>query len=390
VPHSPSKRPCLSGPSRTGRLVAFALLLASWGGPGAAAALADDAAEEGGGGRLFPPRLTTGPVTYLPKIYYSSLTSVALGGQIVYAFDNLALTLPVPDSDLRVTGRVTFKGQIKAEAEANIRWSEGRWFTKARLAYTDLPVRYYGIGPDTPQANEEVYRPRDLLAYLEVTRSVWDGLRLGLRVEGEHLEILERRTGGILDTSDQVETTGRRAVGAGMVAEWDTRDRRFSPTSGRYWQAFSLVFESYTGSLIDFNNYAVDLRNYFPTGTDQVLATQLVLFATEGDAPFWRAAELGGHAHSRGYRTGRYLDKVLLAGQAEYRRRVAGRVGVAAFAGLANVGSSLGRMTLSTVRPTVGAGLELRSASREGVTARADVAVGEQLVRVYLFLDEAF
>ena len=49
------------------------------------------------------------------------------------------------------------------------------------------------------------------------------------------------------------------------------------------------------------------------------------------------AERFGGREHTRGYRQGRYRDRILLAAQVEYRVDVIGRFGLAAFAGLGDV-----------------------------------------------------
>ena len=133
-----------------------------------------------------------------------------------------------------------------------------------------------------------------------------------------------------------------------------------------------------------------DLRRYFDLGKHKTLALQCFVYNTEGDPPFWRYAALGGRAHSRGYRRARYLDKTLVATQAEYRFPVWRRLGAVVFAGVANVAPRLRVVRVRYSRPTVGAGVRYRVGGAAGLKARVDFAVGDDSFRVYASLDEAF
>jgi len=176
------------------------------------------------------------------------------------------------------------------------------------------------------------------------------------------------------------------------VVDVDTRDRRHSPTSGFYYQGLALVFDETLGSDYDFNNYNIDLRNYFRISGRNVVATQVFLYAARGTAPIWRLAELGGREHTRGYRLGRFRDRVLLAAQAEYRTDLVGRFGLVVFGGVGDVAPTYTSFELEHLHPTVGAGLRIRVAKTEDnpLKARFDAAAGDETVRFYFGFDEAF
>ena len=110
----------------------------------------------------------------------------------------------------------------------------------------------------------------------------------------------------------------------------------------------------------------------------------------DGDVPFFRLAQLGGHTHSRGYKKARYRDQVLAAFQGEYRCPIYRRLGFTTFAGAAVVAPQLAEIKAKHLRPTVGMGLQFRTESLNGIVARADIAFGQEDVRFDLSLDEAF
>lgn len=338
------------------------------------------------GFRLMPPQYRSGGLVTFPKVGYSSETSFTGGGILRYALPWSGLKRSV--LSLRLKG--TLEGHSEVEFIADMRFGDGRRGIKTKLSRVNLPLYFYGIGPRSSASDEETYKPEDVLAYIEIFQRVVPNLRVGLRTEYEAFELEKLEEGGLLDTQPIRGTEERSIHGGGLVVDWDTRDRGASPTSGSYYQAFALFFGKPLGGEYEFNNYNVDLRNYFSLGGEHVLATQLFAYAVRGAPPFWRLAALGGRHHSRGYRKGRFLDRVLLSAQLEYRFPVWRRVGMVAFGGLADVASAFDRLQFVTVRPTVGGGLRYALGAEDGLKARFDAAFGGDTPRFYLSLDEAF
>jgi hypothetical protein len=324
----------------------------------------------------------------IPRGGYSSETGLALGGQVVLPirFPGASNT----DSETRLYLLRTLKGQTEGEFSTSVFPGEGTYELRGKLRYTDLYERYYGIGGDTPEENEELYRPRTFLAYVEALRQVVPRLRAGLRLEFEHLTLIRYEEGGLLDQEAILATSDESVLGGGVVVEVDTRNQRYSPSRGLYYQGFAMIFDDALGGEQDFNTYNLDLRNYFPIGGGHVLATQAFLYSARGDAPVWRYAALGGRAHTRAYQRARYLDRVLLSIQAEYRSPIYKRAGFVVFAGWAEVQPHLGDMRLDSLKPTLGLGLRYLTSVSTGFKTGIDAAFGEQSYRIKLTIDEAF
>jgi outer membrane protein assembly factor BamA len=293
-------------------------------------------------------------------------------------------------SDLQVQGMYTTKGQKRGEIVARLYFPGGRYYVKSKVEYDDFALRFWGLGPNSQPEAEEVYRPRSIRAYLELFRRIAPHFKAGVRYEYQRFRIVDAERGSRLAGGSVPGTGGQRVMGAGFLLDFDTRDRPFSPTRGCYYQFFSIWFDGELGSDYDFDVYHFDLRNYFPLGRDHVLATQVFVYSAMGGAPFWRYAALGGRAHTRGYRKGRYLDHSLLAFQAEYRFPIRGRFGLATFAGLGNVAADLDKFQLEHLRPTIGAGLRYQPRRDDPLKLRLDMAAGEESVRLYLSIDEAY
>lgn len=340
--------------------------------------------------KRFPPRLVVGRLIYLPKLYYSSNSGFGIGGQLIAPFRCTGSASTTPLSDYRVKGRITHKGQGKVETTANLFLGEDNYYAKVRLSYTDLAFDYYGVGANTPRSNAEEFRPRNYFAYVELFRRVFPALRVGIRTEANVIESISFEPEGLIDSDQLADQTASSVFGFGGVIDLNTTDAAYSPTDGIHWQAFGLWFDKDAGSEFDFNQYVIDLRNYIGLKNHHVLATQFFLFGTDGNVPFFRLAQLGGHTHSRGYKHARYRDKVLAAFQAEYRCPLYRRLGFTTFAGAAVVAPKLAEFEAKYLRPTIGAGLQFRTESMNGIVARADIAFGQEDVRFDLSLDESF
>jgi hypothetical protein len=333
------------------------------------------------------PKLEALGFVCLPKVSYGQYQGFGFGGQILrpLSWGNHASA-----SEVDVEGEATTKGQGEASFTLNLGWGEERYYAKTRVAFTNIAHRFYGIGPDTPDNAEEVFERQSLLYYLELMRRVTSHLRVGVRGEFEDSRMLETEADGLFQTTAIPGVEGSHVSGYGVLADWDSRDDRYWPTRGGYYQTFAVRFNDDLGSDYEFDVFYVDLRQFIPTHRNHVLALQAVLYDTDGAPPFWRLAELGGRPHSRGYRRGRYRDNVLLAFQAEHRFAVWRRFGIVGFAGLADVAPRLSAVSIGHMRPTFGGGLRFRvGGSHHHINARFDVAYGNEF-RLYFKLGESF
>jgi len=329
----------------------------------------------------------SGKYVVLPKISYSSEAGLGFGVELGRAFQWGGLY--AADSDIRITGRLTVEGDGEASVTLNLGWLDKKYTFKTKLEYNDIPRSFYGIGPDTPESNRETYQGQSLLYYIEAFRRVTEHFRVGARGEIEDYVMLEVEEGGLLDSHTVPGGDNHSAVaGVGLLAFYDSRGRRFSPRRGSLHQFFWMRFGSIDGRGYEFNVFNADFRWYIPVRRADVLALQIFGYFTDERPPFWRLAAIGGRAHSRGYKKGRYLDEVMAAAQLEYRMPVWWRVGVVGFAGIAEVAPVVRDLRFEHVRPTVGAGARFLLGRNWG-HARIDVAYGNEF-RFYFRLDEAF
>jgi tetratricopeptide (TPR) repeat protein len=148
--------------------------------------------------------------------------------------------------------------------------------------------------------------------------------------------------------------------GLGGVLQYDTRDNHFYPESGSLHK-----FEIYTaskmiGSDYGFTRFTFDARRYISLYPSHVIAIQAVGMFTAGSVPFRVLPSVGNVF--RGYSSVRYIDRHLIALQAEYRVvPLTWRVGFTAFAGISDVFSQLNDISHENLKYVVGMGIRYLS-----------------------------
>jgi outer membrane protein assembly factor BamA len=196
--------------------------------------------------------------------------------------------------------------------------------------------------------------------------------------------------GGILSSGSIAGSRGGLLSGFGVSLDWDTRDSVLYPRKGVFFQLTADTYETMTGSDFAFTSLKLDCREYFLVAPNQVLAFQAYIRSTSGEVPFYKLAFLGGESIMRGYYKGRFRDKDILAVQAEYRVMVTKRIGVAGFAGLAEVFPGFADFKLNDIKYSVGTGVRYVVNKREGTTLRLDMAWGKASFGLYITAQEAF
>ena len=183
-----------------------------------------------------------------------------------------------------------------------------------------------------------------------------------------------------------------RISGLGVVVRRDTRDDIYSPHDGSLRRIMASCFDSCLGSDFDFERYILDARGSIGVGKTQVLALQVYTHISNGEIPFQRPALIGVATDiniMRGYRDGRFLDKVSALSQAEYRFPIAGSWSAVGFGGLGQVGPDTQSLKFSEFKWTAGAGLRYRATKKKAINLRLDVGLGEEGAAVYFNIFEA-
>ena len=172
---------------------------------------------------------------------------------------------------------------------------------------------------------------------------------------------------------------------------YDTRDRLFAPTTGRFVD-LSLSVANRLEDPEGFVRFRFDARSYRPLRRS-TLALQALLQSTHGEPTVDQLVVMGSSSVLRGYEMGRLRDKSQLGAQAELRGPTTllnDRMGFVAFAGGALMAPGLSASD-GAAFPSAGAGIRWLLDRRTRSTIRVDYATGSRgNSGLYVAFNEAF
>jgi hypothetical protein len=326
----------------------------------------------------------------LPFIYYTPETKLAFGAGGVFNFRAGREKAEARTSSVWAYASYNMARQFSALVKPDIYLKGNSLFLSGSLSYERAPQKFYGVGNDTRESDEESYTSRIFAIQIGVKRRIAGGLFGGLRFDVEKVTMEEIEAGRLLDAGDILGCRGGLHAGIGASLDWDTRDSVLFPRRGAFHQISADAYGAMAGSDFSFTRFKLDIRKYLPIQGGHVLALQAYLFSAGGEVPFYDLGLLGGESLMRGYYRGRYRDKGLGLIQAEFRTLVTERIGVVGFAGLADIFPGWDDLSQGRVKASLGTGLRYVINKRDGTTVRLDLAWGRASFGLYATAQEAF
>jgi outer membrane protein assembly factor BamA len=276
-------------------------------------------------------------------------------------------------------------------AGGKLYFKQDRFRVSGAYGHAQLHYDLYGIGNSAGNLGSSVPINQGgtalLLEFLtRVKGKLFLGPRYQRRALDAHLTANNLPPGFKIDPVELKSTTS--ALGVHM--QHDLRDSQFYPTKGTLIDIVGDFFQGDFGSDFSYQSYTFALNKFSSISPRQVLAFRVFGCANAGHVPFYDLCMLGMHNDIRGYKTGRYRDKLMFTTQAEYRLALPKRFGLAAFFGVGEVAPELGAFNNDNLKPAGGAGIRFTLAKKNHVNLRVDYAAGLQGGGVYMGVSEAF
>jgi hypothetical protein len=295
-----------------------------------------------------------------------------------------------PPSILGGAALLTDNGTRAWAAGAELYFKEDRYHVLAGFAHGDLNYDFYGTGTAAGNAGIKFgLNQTGNVFFSEALRRVFWRFFIGPRIwfggsklSAQHLS--ENRP----DLPPLGINFDMRSLGFKM--ERDTTPNRFYPVKGSTFQFNADFFSKALGGSFTFQTYRLKFNAYHSFDTKQVLAYNLFVCSTGGEAPFFGQCIFGMQDELRGYPAGRYIDKKMIATQLEYRRSVIWRLGMVAFAGLGQVTPSFSDFKGDNLLGSIGGGARLNLSTKYHVNLRLDIARGKNDQTFSMGVGEAF
>jgi len=329
-------------------------------------------------------------IVALPVVFYTPETKLAFGAGGIYYFPLTSDETVDRPSSIAFSGAYTQKKQSYVELNPDFYLGHG-YHIQAVLRYSNFPDQFYGVGNATSVHLEEPFTSKYWSLNVEALKQVHGPLNAGLQYNFDSTRLTKVEEGGLLESGDIPGSGGGTVSGLGPFMTYDSRDSIFFPTKGSYHLFSAMAFGRALGSDFQFNRVFLEFRRYHGFTASRVLAFQAQFLFETGDPPFWRMGLLGGEKIMRGYYSGRYRDKNMMAFQVEYRWvPVFWRLGLAAFAGLGDVADTPGHFDLGRFKYSYGLGLRFVVDPKQRLHIRLDFGFGKGTSGLYFTAVEAF
>lgn len=281
---------------------------------------------------------------------------------------------PVPPDVSALVGALTENGTWAVAAAHVGYWKGDRWrYTgvvgrlSPQLDTYDAQGRAYGFNLDGWMLFQELKR--------RVGRS---NLFLGARFVW--MDTTTRFDAGLVPPDVPKPEFTNRDSGLGAVAEFDSRDNTFTPSSGVQLKASATFYGPYVGGDHDYQRYTGDGLFFWDVHPRLVLSARLRTQAVGGDTPFYARP----FVRLRGIPSMRYQGETAVSLDGEARWGVTKRWWLVAFAGAGWTDAGSARALTDESVHAGGAGFRYLIARRLGLQAGLDVAKGPEQWALYV------
>jgi hypothetical protein len=324
----------------------------------------------------------------LPGAWLSTDQGFGMSASALYYF-RLGKDAPRP-SEIGLITFFTTQGDTVVRAEPSLRLKGDLFRLDTELEVARRASVFYGFGNDAALEDEEPYRRRRVVGKVRLTRRIAGSLHLGVAGEALWSSALESEMEGMLTSGMVLGADAGTAVGVGLVAQRDTRNRVYAPSSGSLVDATVFLYDDALGGDYSFSTWHANARTYLELARDHVLALQLRGDFRTGQPPFDRLPLAGDANLLRGIQGGRFRDRHFLGAQMEYRSPMVWRLSGALFMATGRVAHTLAELAQPEWKLAAGGGLRFAIKRADRVNVRMDVGFARDGYELYIQLREAF
>lgn len=297
-------------------------------------------------------------------------------------------------SEINAFTFVTLERQYGLWLDHALYTDKNEWFFLGSLRWQCFPLRYYGIGPSTPNEYAAVVESNSLVWRERILKKVIPSVYAGLEFDYQRLGAVR-----FVPTDETIilplppGSEGGSNLGLGFGIVYDNRHNLLNVRQGFFGELAYLRYNLFSEAGRHFDKTSLDLRYYHTTFKNQVLAFQFLGISTAGPVPYNLMAEMGGEVIMRGYYRGRYRDNSFAAMQAEYRWlpfSFSKRFGAAVFTSYGNVGENISNLTDTSWKWGAGGGIRFLLFPRKDIYTRLDFAWTRESSGIYFFIGESF
>lgn len=323
----------------------------------------------------------------IPFLNPSQGWGLALVGQYIFTMEDDSSPPSIVAGGAFYTEKHSYGGVLGYLGKLrNDHWRLGLLTGKATIFYN-----FYGIGYDENKKNFAIPIEQNIsFVGLQVLYRVAERVFTGIQFLGAGLKTSISTSDPQYESAAAELSTESKFFAPIIKIQRDARNDTFYPTDGSLSNISAEFHQESWGDIDTYQIYKLDWNQYLKVADFDVLAYRVMTRLTYGNVPFYDLSSFGMQSDLRGFESGKYRDKMMWAGQGEWRHRFTDRWGSVAFAGLGEVAPSFSEFKYSKVLTSGGLGARFRIADKNPVDFRFDVAYGDKNVSYYFSVGQAF
>ncbi|WP_269417029.1 BamA/TamA family outer membrane protein [Pedobacter rhodius] len=334
----------------------------------------------------------------IPAFGYSQETGFEFGIGAIYSFYSYRKDTVTRSSNFSANAtystKKTYNLALKGDA-----WSKGNiYHIIGEIRFKKMPFNFYGLGNNTNKTDEDKLVQQQIKVAFDLEKTFIKNAYSGISLGFENYDFNDQAAGGIYSSDPAIfGRPGGRVIFTGISQSYDTRNSNNYPSKGFFGRiTYQYAPDFFGGDNFNGSQIKLNLRNFWKLSNKFILGAQGLYHTVQSNhTPFYLLPQLGNDEMMRGYYTGRYRDKNLLAIQTELRYRYNNRFGAVLFAGTGTVwGTS--DFAVDAFKPNLGGGLRYFFDPAKGLSVRLDYGIGERKTNekrqsgFYISLAEAF
>jgi len=267
----------------------------------------------------------------------------------------------------------------------------------------DMPDNYWGVGyeagsnPSKPDSTTS-YRRNWWQIYLKYVHQFKKDFFAGVLFDLNRTVATSMSEEMAMDPIVLENGSEVRNWSVGLLFQYDTRDMTVNAYEGLFLELSSNFYRSEGFEKPVYQILVLDYRQYKRlVRPGRTLAWQVKTRVGNRNVPWPEMSQLGTPFDLRGYRWGRFRDKNMLFGIAEYRHmfmrkkprkdgNMMSRFGLVTWLAAGSIGDTYAAMT----RWLPNGGVGIRFEIQKRMNARLDFGIGEDTSAIYLSFNEAF
>lgn len=256
---------------------------------------------------------------------YTPEASFGVGGAALMSFKIDKKDTVSQRSFLPVGFNLSLNGTIVVAGAGTLFFNHDKYRLYMNYSYRDEPANYYGTDINTIEATPRGKNTTEFhKMLLQVNpRFVWQarpGLFAGVLADVNYTKSTDLNPVMLADPYISRFRTEYLNVGAGVLLQYDTRDDIATPTRGFLVSGMGKFYSRAFGGAYNYQILELEYRHFVPLfHRRSVLGWTARTQIGFNDIPFTELPMFGSPFDLRGYYWGKYRDKSMMYGIAEYR-----------------------------------------------------------------------